>query len=272
MTATDAAGQPSSYEYTFFGIPELELACTYDDDSNMLLCQGNNDVVSSTCAFDGQAAVQCSLPVEIRLTGLRLGHHNVTVTATDLFGQTESVFSIFEFALGPINISVPSAASVIEGKELSPVMFSISGQALSTFPFSLSPLTYSQFETQTGLSVNGLFDNVPPPATISKQLAEYFGLKIITSLLFRTGDFDESTINFDFEVTPAEVSQSYTYNAVLEDDEENENIEGFILYFRFTESQFNPDDYNRLSQTSGVTLVTLIDNDGRMFFFLAYDF
>ena len=169
VTATDAAGQPSSYEYTFFGIPELELACTYDDDSNTLLCQGNNDVVSSTCAFDGQAAVQCSLPVEIRLTGLRLGQHNVTVTATDLFGQTESVFSIFEFALGPINISVPSAASVIEGKELSPVMFSISGQTLSTFPFSLSPLTYSQFETQTGLSVNSLFDNVPPPAAISKQ-------------------------------------------------------------------------------------------------------
>ena len=98
-------------------------------------------------------------------------------------------------------------------------------------------------------------------------MAEYFGLKIIISLLFRIGDFDESTINFDFEATPAEVSQSYTYNAVLEDDEENENIEGFILYFRFTESQFNPDDYNRLSQTSGVTLVTLIDNDGRMFFF-----
>ena len=64
-------------------------------------------------------------------------------------------------------------------------------------------------------------------------------------------------------MSPAEVSQSYTYNADLEDDEENENIEGFILYFSFRESQFNPDDFSRLSHTSGVTLVTLIDNDGR---------
>ena len=172
VTARDAAGQPSLYEYTFFGIPDLDLACIYDDNSNTLLCEGNNDIGSSACVFDGQQeAVECSLPLEIRLTGLRLGPHNVTVTATDRFGQTESVFLAFDFALGPIVVSIPVRASVIEGKELSPVMFSISGQALATFSFSVSPLTYTQFETQAGLSVDGLFIGEPPPsASISKHL------------------------------------------------------------------------------------------------------
>ena len=180
VTATDAAGQPSSYEYTFFGIPELDLACSYDSDANTLICEGNNDIVSSTCVFDGgegAVAAQCSLPLEIRLTGLRLGRHNVTVTASDQFGQTESAFHVFEFALGAINVSIPETASVIEGKMLSPVMFSISGQALSAFPFSVSPLTYTQFETQTGLSVNSLFTEEPPPsASLSKQLGKPYNI------------------------------------------------------------------------------------------------
>ena len=50
---------------------------------------------------------------------------------------------------------------------------------------------------------------------------------------------------------------------MLEDDEEDENLEGFILYFEFLESQLSADDYSRLSATTSVTLVTLIDNDGR---------
>lgn len=59
------------------------------------------------------------------------------------------------------------------------------------------------------------------------------------------------------------MTEGYTYNAVLTDDTEDENVEGFILHFEFVESRLNPDDYSRLSQTTAATLVTIIDNDGR---------
>lgn len=68
-----------------------------------------------------------------------------------------------------------------------------------------------------------------------------------------------------FNVTPTAVTERYTYDALLEDDEKDENVEGFILSFEFSADQFNPDDYNRLSQTTGITLVTIIDNDGCKF-------
>lgn len=77
-----------------------------------------------------------------------------------------------------------------------------------------------------------------------------------------TGDFDDSVIEFDFNVTASVVTKDYTYNAVLTDDDMDENVEGFILYSEFKKSRLNPDDYSRLSQETAVTLVTIIDNDG----------
>ena len=169
VVATDAAGQPASYEYTFFGIPDLNLTCVYTE--NTLFCASNNELMSQMCAFDGQPATACSFPLEIRLTGLRLGDHNVTVFATDVFTQTDTVFLAFEFMLGAINVSIPTTATVIEGKPFSPIPFSLSGQALSDLFFTLTPLTYSQFESQTGQSVSSLFNEVPVrEAALSKHL------------------------------------------------------------------------------------------------------
>ena len=173
VTATDSAGQPSSHEYTFFGIPDLELTCAYNETTNSLNCSGNNQLVSPICSFDGQEPFQCSFPLEIRLTGLRLGQHTVTLTASDEFGQMESILFTFDFALGPIVASIPSRASVIEGKLISPVLFRISGQTLTTFPFSLSPLTYSQFEAETGVSVHTVFDRVPREASLGRPALSY---------------------------------------------------------------------------------------------------
>lgn len=235
------------------------MTCNYAD--NVLSCDGNNQLTSQSCSFDGQEASECSFPLEIRLTGLRLGGHNVVVSAEDVFSQTDSILLVFEFALGPINVSIPVTASVIEGKEFSPVLFSISGQALSDFPFIVTPLTYDQFQSQTGVIVEDIFDTVHPPADLSKLC---FLLKkvIIKRLVPSTDDFDASTSDFNFDAAATDITEAYTYNAVLEDDEDVENLEGFILYYEFPEDQFNLDDYSRLSQMSGVTLVTIIDDDG----------
>lgn len=77
-----------------------------------------------------------------------------------------------------------------------------------------------------------------------------------------TGDFDVSAVEVVFNVTAGVGTKQHTYNAVIADDDEDENVEGFILYFEFQESVLNPDDYSRLSQTTAVTLVRIIDNDG----------
>lgn len=143
------------------------MACTYIN--NTLTCDGNNRLVSQRCSFDGLQARECTFPLEIRLTGLRLGNHDVTVFATDEFNQTESTSLSFTFMLGPINVSIPTTVSVIEGKPFSPIPFSITGQALTNFTFMLSPLTYAQFESQFGHSVSSLFSTVPPAADSSKH-------------------------------------------------------------------------------------------------------
>ena len=91
-------------------------------------------------------------------------------------------------------------------------------------------------------------------------------------MLFCTGDFDSSTVTFNFNTAATEVKEDYTYNAVLEDDSDDENVEGFILYFEFMEDQLIPDDFSRLSQTTAVTLVTIIDNDGRKLLFIEVQF
>ena len=167
VTATDSAGQPSPYEYIFFGIPDLDLICSYEDN-NILLCGGNNELVSSWCEFDDQPAIECTFPLEIRLTGLRLGGHTVTVIASDIFGQEETTFFEFQFLLGAINVTIPTTVSIIEGQSTSPIPFSISGQTLTEFPFTITPLTYSQFERDSGETVDSLFDSIPPPAGFGK--------------------------------------------------------------------------------------------------------
>lgn len=167
VVAEDSAGQPSTYTYIFFGIPEVNLTCMYID--NTLLCESNNKLVSQQCAFDGLEASECTFPLEIRLTGLRLGDHRVTVSVIDEFGQPDSTSLSFTFMLGPINVSIPTTVSVIEGKPSSPIQFSLIGQALSNITVTLSPLTYSQFESQLGLTVSSLFPERPPNAITSKH-------------------------------------------------------------------------------------------------------
>ena len=144
----------------------MNLTCSFVD--NTLFCENNNKLMSQLCAFDGQPAIECSFPLEIRLTGLRLGDHNVVISVSDEFGQTDNFSISFTFMLSPIQVLIPATASVIEGKLSSPIPFRLSGQALSDISFSLSPLTYSQFETQSGLLVKDLFPDRPPPANSSK--------------------------------------------------------------------------------------------------------
>ena len=67
---------------------------------------------------------------------------------------------------GPITLAFPQTVSVTEGS--APLTgFGIEGQAIEDIPFSLRPLTYQQFETQSGLIVTDIFSDVPAAASTS---------------------------------------------------------------------------------------------------------
>ena len=67
---------------------------------------------------------------------------------------------------GSIILALPQTVSVTEGSAFL-TGFGIEGQAIEDIPFSLRPLTYRQFEIQSGLIVTDIFSDVPTAASIS---------------------------------------------------------------------------------------------------------
>ena len=166
IVATDSAGQPSSYLYTFSGVPYLDLTCSVQE--NVLSCNVSNNVTMQSCSFDGQPPVSCSLPLDFIALGFSLGDHNVTVFVTDSFTQTNESFIDFILDLGPIDISLLEKVSIIEGRLLSSFSFRIAGQTIGNIPFNIIPLTYQQYSERTGITVDSIFSNAPPAASSGK--------------------------------------------------------------------------------------------------------
>ena len=64
-----------------------------------------------------------------------------------------------------MTIDFTNVTSVLEGAVESPFRFQIRGSTLEPFTFSLVPLTYQEFETISGQSVETIFGPfTPPPA------------------------------------------------------------------------------------------------------------
>ena len=113
------------------------------------------------------AQVDCTSPFDIRTVNLALSEHSVTVSITDIFGQSEDF--TFEFTTIPstsIILSFTDRRSLFEGTTTDiPFLFSIVGQAVENIPFSLQLLTYQAFEDETGQSVSSIFSDAPLAAS-----------------------------------------------------------------------------------------------------------
>ena len=128
--------------------------------------------MTQICIFDGQSPVECSSPFNISTLGLAVGDHHVTVFITDIYTQTAQYPLDFIYApvpTGPIVLSIPTTVSVTEGSR-SVLSFSIAGQAIENISFSILPLTYQQFETQTGLQASDIFTDIPTAASSGKTV------------------------------------------------------------------------------------------------------
>ena len=163
---TDTDGQTDTETITFTTPPRLVVTCSVADE--MLTCDSSNEIMTQICSFDGQSPVECSSPFDISTLGLTVGDHRVTVFITDVYTQTTQYAFIFTYVSGPIVLSFPLSQFVSEGV-ISTLEYSIEGEALEDIPFSLLPLTYQQFETQSGLLVADIFSNVPTAASSSKK-------------------------------------------------------------------------------------------------------
>ena len=54
-------------------------------------CESNNQLVNVTCSFDGGPEEDCSLPLVVTIDRFGTDSHTVAITATDEFGQSQSV-------------------------------------------------------------------------------------------------------------------------------------------------------------------------------------
>ena len=61
---------------------------------------------------------------------------------------------------------------------------------------------------------------------------------------------------------PAAADFIYDVTDAIIDDNDVEGDEGFILYFKFNESEIDPMDYSRLVTGTRTILVTIQDDDG----------
>ena len=69
--------------------------------------------------------------------------------------------------------------------------------------------------------------------------------------------------SFTFSASPDTITTNYGISIEVEEDEDFEDNEGFILYFEFDESQINFIDFSRLETGTRTILITIVDNDAR---------
>lgn len=68
--------------------------------------------------------------------------------------------------------------------------------------------------------------------------------------------------SFTFSASLTNITTSYDVNIALQDDDDFEGNEGFILYFDFDQNEINPADFGRLETGTKTILVTIVDSDG----------
>ena len=168
IMATDAGGTTDIEATSFTTPPRISVVCRVTGTA--LTCDTNNNIATQSCSFDGQLFVDCISPFDINTVGLAVGEHNVTVSITDIYGQSAVESFIFSLApTDPIRLSFPQALFVTEINPQS-LDFFIEGLTTADIPFSLQPMTYQEFERRSGLIVAKIFPDVPNAATLSKLL------------------------------------------------------------------------------------------------------
>ena len=61
-------------------------------------CDPSNQLASVVCSFDGGPKESCSFPLKVEIGRFGTEKHTVVVTATDVFGQTETLSFDFQLA------------------------------------------------------------------------------------------------------------------------------------------------------------------------------
>ena len=85
-----------------------------------------------------------------------------------------------------------------------------------------------------------------------------------TSIFLPLDDFNAFVFMLSYASTSPDNKTDYIYDtgAAIVDDENEEDVEGFVLFLSFDENEIERDDVSRLNSGIGAVLVHIIDNDG----------
>ena len=168
VTALD--GQMDNVTITF--TTPLRLSVTCSVVNRVLTCESTTEIASQRCRFNNIAQIDCPSPFNLRALNLEQSEHTVTVSATDIFGQSQE-FSL-DFTTIPsqtITLFTTSTLTLEEGADTTiPFLFTIIGQAIEDIPFSLHSMSFQQYVDMTGQPLQTLFPSVPPAASSSNTI------------------------------------------------------------------------------------------------------
>ena len=111
ITFTDEFGQTLSTLQTFsVSPPDINFKCTTSGnlEEQTITCTTSTPINSTTCAYDGEPAEACTLPVTVSYSQFSAGSHTLVITVTDSYGQTGTTkfdFTVSETIPGQLIIN-----------------------------------------------------------------------------------------------------------------------------------------------------------------------
>ena len=170
---------------------------------------------------------------------------------------------LFSIAVPPLPLGLPLEFSVEEDSTGSRLGLGLIGHSEGVVQFTVTPMTYQQFETATGTLVSSLplppGAIIPPPAGLGK-ISGCVNINS-TELSFAVDISSNAAQTYTFGPNPPtnpRLAADFVFDVALAviDDSIGEGDEGFILLLELDESNIDV-----VTITNGVTLVTIRDND-----------
>ena len=167
---------------------------------------------------------------------------------------------LFSIAVPPLPLGLPLEFSVEEDSTGSRLGLGLIGHSEGVVQFTVTPMTYQQFETATGTLVSSLpRATIPPPALLGK-ISGCVNTNS-TELSFAVDISSNAAQTYTFGPNPPtnpRLAADFVFDvaSAVVDDSIGEGDEGFILLLELDESNIDV-----VTITNGVTLVTIQDND-----------
>jgi hypothetical protein len=252
---TDVFERTRTVEVEFSVESDLMLVCSEVEDEREYVtgidCSSTGGIggVSYSCSLDGESAEDCadSFPITFNVFEFSPGEHSLLIRVADSVGGVKTYVHSFMgmipmdyvIAVNTIRITVNEDGSFRTGSDLE---ISESGYSFGDVEVTVTPLTYTQYERQTGQDIAETFVRQPAEASVS--------------------EFESRVLRFTFRAgLSTEVPIIVRGSTLPIDDSQSEITEGFLLLVEIDTSSLDPRDVGRVSVEDSVILVSILDDN-----------